>query len=69
MAIEAQLHHHRRGHWSLQWQCPERNVWRVEHFYSEKEARLYTQYLSGHEWKITKRKSGRYAQIGYFHGN
>jgi len=70
MTIEAQLHHHRRGHWSLQWQCPDRNVWRVEHFRNEKEARDYARFLSfSHEWKITKRNSGRYAQIGYWHGN
>lgn len=70
MIIEAQLNHHRRGHWSLQWQDPQRNVWRVEHFRNEKDARDYARFTEGiYQWKITKRlHAGRYAQIGYWHG-
>ena len=70
MVIDAHLKHHTRGHWTLQWQCPDRNVWRVEHFNSEKLARDYTSFISRHEWKITKQlRAGRYSQIGYWHGN
>ena len=69
MVIDAQLKHHTRGHWTLQWQCPDRNVWRVEHFRNEKDARGYTQFISRHEWKITKQlRAGSYSQIGYWHG-
>jgi len=69
MNIHGFLYHHRRGHWTLQWQDPQRNVWRVEHFSTEKQARLYTKYDNFYQWKISKRNSGRYAQIGYWHGN
>lgn len=71
MVIEAQLRNHRRGHWTLQWQCPERNVWRVEHFNSEKMARDYVRLLSWtHEYKVKKIPCNtRYAQIGYWYGN
>ena len=70
MVINAQLKHHARGHWTLQWQCPDRNVWRVEHFRNEKDARGYTQFISRHEWKITKQlRAGRYSQVGYWYGN
>lgn len=70
MLVEAKLNHHRRGHWSLQWQCPDRNVWRVEHFRTEKEARDFMRFRTGvHEYKIVKNNhAGRYAQIGYWHG-
>jgi len=70
MVIDAHLKHHTRGHWTLQWQCPDRNVWRVEHFRNEKEARDYTRFTGWHEWKITKQlRAGRYSQVGYWHGN
>ena len=67
--IDAQLKNHARGHWSLQWLCPDRNVWRVEHFTNEKDARSYTKFRSRHEWNITKQlRAGRYSQVGYWHG-
>jgi hypothetical protein len=70
MVIEAQLRNHRRGHWTLQWQDPQRNVWRVEHFSTEKQARLYTKYDNFYQWKIKKiGYTGHYAQLGYWHGN
>ena len=69
MTIDAQLKHHARGHWSLQWLCPDTNRWRVEHFGSEKDARSYIQFRSRHQWNITKQSNaGRYVQIGYWHG-
>jgi len=68
MIVEANLNHHRRGHWSLQWQDPQRNMWRVEHFNSEKEARDFARFYP-YDWNITKRKTGSYSQIGYWHGN
>lgn len=69
LTIDAQLKHHARGHWSLQWLCPDTNRWRVEHFGSEKDARSYIQFRSRHQWNITKQSNaGRYVQIGYWHG-
>jgi len=71
MNIHGFLYHHRRGHWTLQWQDPQRNVWRVEHFRNEKDARDYARFTEGiYQWKISKRlNTGHYAQIGYWHGN
>jgi hypothetical protein len=68
MVVDAYLNHHRRGHWSLQWQDPQRNMWRVEHFKSEKEARDFARFYP-YDWNITKRRTGHYSQIGYTHGN
>jgi hypothetical protein len=48
--VEGQLKHHARGHWSLQWLCPDTNRWRVKHFSNEKDARSYIQFRSSHWW-------------------